>query len=176
MSPISFKIFHLSIESCFFCLVRASCWGYKSTSIWCHLFESCAATGKYSSTSLNIPVISLSFLLPFTSSSFTHYFFITISVALFQILLHVVPMVLCTKTLSFTCNSLRCCGTIKCGNWGMLYLLSHHFISKYLHLSSICSFCLTQSLYSIAQQHLYIFTCVSVLQTLAHISVSLHTF
>jgi len=103
-------------------------------------------------------------------------FVITISVALFWIFLHVVPMALCIKTLSFTCNSLRCCGTIKCGNWGMLYLLSHHFISKYLHLSYICSFCLTQSLYSIAQQHLYIFTCVSVLQTLAHISVSLHTF
>ena len=39
-------------ESCLFCLVRASCWSYKSTSIWCHLFESCAATGKYSSTGL----------------------------------------------------------------------------------------------------------------------------
>jgi len=174
MSPISFKIFHLSIWE----LLLLSGEGFLlELQVHINLMPPvCAATGKYSSTSLNIPFISLSFLLPFTSSSFTHYFFITISVALFQILLHVVPMVLCTKTLSFTCNSLRCCGTIKCGNWGMLYLLSHHFISKYLHLSYICSFCLTQSLYSIAQQHLYIFTCVSVLQTLAHISVSLHTF
>ena len=143
MSPISFKIFHLSIWE----LLLLSGEGFLlELQVHINLMPPvCAATGKYSSTSLNIPFISLSFLLPFTSSSFTHYFFITISVALFQIFLHVVPMALGIKTLSFTCNSLRCCGTIKCGNWGMLYLLSHHFISKYLHLSSICSFCLTDS-------------------------------
>ena len=102
MSPISFKIFHLSIWE----LLLLSGEGFLlELQVHINLMPPvCAATGKYSSTSLNIPFINLSFLLPFTSSSFTHYFFITISVALFQILLHVVPMVLCTKTLSFTCN------------------------------------------------------------------------